>query len=354
MSLRNRVIQRLRRGSWVSAGLVALMAFAMLPTQGAFARGQMDHLTFGAPGIPPVWLSAPFYVAKHEGFFRKYGVEVTIRPFSSGAGAGRAVAAHSIETAIVPAAPLIKMVSNANVPLVAIWGMEHPDWLIGSMSKAEAKCRDMKGQGVGVDSVGGARWIQLQRVLHSCGMNAHDVKVVSLSSNVAAAMVAGTINYGVLHLSDVPVIERESGKMVYVVKTIQQVAPGTEFTTLATNMKTLKTHRQALVRMLAGLIEAIHYMHNPSNAARVSEIVHQSRLSDSGNVSDVRKALAKYNEIHYWPLNSAGLAKHRIVKTEKILKKVGGIKHGVAPASYSRLVDGSLWKEAYSLYKRHH
>lgn len=335
--------------SLLGAGGLALIMSVTAP---AFAQNHTYHVSFGAPGIPPVWLSAPMYVAKAEGFYKKFGVNVTLRPFSSGAAAGRAVAAGSVDTAIVPAAPLIKMVSNAGAPLVAVWGMEHPDWIVGSMSKKLAKCKDMQGHGVGVDSVGGARWIQMVRVLRSCHLSPKDVKVVSLSSNVDQAMAAGSINYGVLHLSDVPVIERKSGKKVYVVKTIQQIEPGTEFTTLATSKSTMKRKREAIIRMLAGVIAAIHYMQNPAHFHRVAEIVHNAQLSDSGNIGDAVKAVKKYDQIHYWPVNSNGLSKARLDKTARILKKVGAIKKGKEPASYSRLTDTSLWKQANALYKK--
>ena len=33
----------------------------------------------------------------------------------------------------------------------AIYGYEHPDWLLGSMDPTKTKCEDIKGQPVGVD-----------------------------------------------------------------------------------------------------------------------------------------------------------------------------------------------------------
>ena len=64
---------------------------------------------------------------------------------------------------------------------------------------------------VGVDSVGGARSIALRTMLVACKMAIEDVQQVALSSNVGAAMVAGQIKFGVLHIDDIPVIEIEFG-----------------------------------------------------------------------------------------------------------------------------------------------
>jgi len=41
--------------------------------------------------VPPVFSGLVAYVAKEEGFFKKHGVEVEVRPFDSGAAAAQAV-----------------------------------------------------------------------------------------------------------------------------------------------------------------------------------------------------------------------------------------------------------------------
>src|SRR5262249_36849887 len=161
-------------------------AFAALSSSSGAAA---EQLIFAVPGVPPVFSGLPALVAKEEGFFKKYGVDVDVRPFDSGAAAARAVVPVHIELSMSPARGVGRMVSNAGVNLVGTYGMEHPDWLLGSADPKLARCEDLKGQGVGVDAVGGARAVALAQLIRPCGLKVEDLKLVSLSSNVGAAIV---------------------------------------------------------------------------------------------------------------------------------------------------------------------
>src|SRR5205085_3263524 len=156
----------------------------------AEAPGKM---TIAVPGIPPVFSGLFVYVAKEEGFFKDQGLDVEVRPFDSGASAAQAVVAGSVDLSLSPTAAVVRMVSNAGVDLVGIYGQEHPDWLLASSDAQPRKCKDLEGQAVGVDAVGGARAVALAQFLRHCGLKIDQVKLVSLSSNVGAAMVAGQI-----------------------------------------------------------------------------------------------------------------------------------------------------------------
>ena len=59
------------------------------------------------------------YVAEKQGFFKKHGANVEIKPFDNGTAAARAVVAGDIDMAWSPTPPVINQVSNADVPLVA-------------------------------------------------------------------------------------------------------------------------------------------------------------------------------------------------------------------------------------------
>jgi len=139
--------------SWI-AGL-ALATFASV------ASAQEKKITLAVPGIPPVFQTVLAYVADKEGFFKKHGVGVTVRAFPTGVAAARAVAAGEIDITISPTPIVINMVSNADVKLVGIYGLENPDWLIGSTDPAIAKCAEVAGKLVGVDAVGGARAVAI-------------------------------------------------------------------------------------------------------------------------------------------------------------------------------------------------
>ncbi|MCC6609866.1 MAG: ABC transporter substrate-binding protein [Burkholderiales bacterium] len=324
------------------AATLALAAGAWIP---AVCSAQ-QQLTFGIPGIPPVFGGVIALVAEKEGFFEKYGVNVTVRAFETGAAASRAVASGEITVGLPPTPLVISQIANTDVPLVGIWGMEHPDWLIGSTDPA-ATCESMKGQPVGVDSIGGARSIALRTMLVACKMKIEDVQQVGLSSNVGAAMVAGQLKFGVLHVDDVPVIEAETKKPLNVLVTQKDSRPIDHYLVLVANRNELAKNRDVYVRIVAALIDAERFMRDPANAAKVAQ-----DAAPTGRTGDVAvQALKKYLAMDFWPTDSDGLTRKNFEVVGNVMKKVGNIKPDKEPAPYERMVDQSIYRDAKALVK---
>jgi len=309
----------------------------------AVARAE-ETLTLGLPAIPPVFVTVQAYVAQQEKIFDKYGVKVNLRPFDSGANAARATVAGDVDFAISPTPLIVNMISNANAELVGIYGYEHPDWLLGSMD-ASKKCEDVKGQPVGVDSEGGARSIALNQLIRSCGLTAKDTQQVAMSSNVGAAMASGQLNFGVLHIDDVPVIERESGKKVNVIIDINKVAPISHYMTIVTTREKADKKHDALARALAAMMEATKFINDPKNADAVAKAA-----APTGRSFDDAKASTKmYVDIEFWPKQGNGLPQKNIDDVIETQKKVGGIRPNATPVAYDRFVNGSIYEDAMKL-----
>ncbi|MFN7085644.1 MAG: ABC transporter substrate-binding protein [Burkholderiales bacterium] len=320
----------------------AMLTLLLLP---ALAGAQ--KMTFGIPGIPPVFGGTIALVAEKQGFFKKHGVDVTVRAFETGAAASRAVASGEITVSLSPTPLIVSQVSNTDVKLVGIWGMEHPDWLIGS-TDPNATCDSLKGAPVGVDSVGGARSIALRVMLTGCKMKIDDVQQIALSSNVGAAMVAGQLKFGVLHVDDVPVIEAESKKPLKTIITQKETRPIDHYLLLVANQDQLAKNRDAHVRIVAALIDAERFMRDPANAAKVAQ--DAAPTGRSGEIAT--KALKGYIEMEFWPKDRDGLSRQNIEAVGKTQKAVGNIKGDRNPAPYERIVDPSIWRDAYALVKK--
>lgn len=321
----------------------AMIAFLVFPALGA----AQQKLTYGIPGIPPVFGGTIALVAEKEGYFKKYGVDVTVRAFETGAAASRAVASGEIAVSLSPTPLIISQVSNTDVKLVGIWGMEHPDWLIGSTDPS-ATCESLKGAPVGVDSVGGARSIALRTMLVACKMTIEDVQQVALSSNVGAAMVAGQLKFGVLHIDDIPVIEAETKKPLKKVVTQKDSRPVDHYLLMVAHQDHLAKNRDAYVRIVAAMIDAERFMRNPANHAKVAQ--HAAPTGRSGEIAV--KALQDYIAMDFWPKDSDGLGRKNIEVLGKVMQKVGNIKADKTPAPYERLVDTSVWKDASAMVKK--
>jgi len=332
-----------RRSVWP---LFVIASCAALWAPGGAAAAE-QRLSFAVPGVPPVFGSVVVYVAKEEGFFKKHGVDVDVRPFDSGAAAAQAVVAGNPDVALSPTPVIVRMISNAGVNLVGIYGLEHPDWLLASTDAKSAKCEDLKGQAVGVDSVGGARAVALEQLIRPCGLKVDQVKLVALSTNVGAAMVAGQLKFGVLHLDDVPVLEEQTGRPLTLISSFKEVNQLSHYLILVATADNLKQKRDAYVRMVAGLIDATKYMLDPSHADRVAQIA-----TVTGRTPKLAKdALPRFKGISFWPVGNDGLSKTNLDAVVTTEKDLGGIKPGKTPVSYDRLVDRTIWKDASALVK---
>ena len=322
------------------AAVIATLAF--LPAVHA-----ADKATVAAPGVPPVWAGVMSFVAKEQKLFSKYDVDATVRPFNAVDQSMRAVIAGDVTTALVPTAVLINVVSNSGADLVALMGLENPDWLVGSMDGGKATCADLAGQGVAVDAASGTRGIVLRQVLRSCGLKMEDVNPVAMGSTAGTALVSGQIAYGVLHIDDIPVIERMSGKKVHVVKTLKEVNPDTHYLVIVAKRSEVKARRDLYVRLLAAHIEAIDYMRVAANADKVASIASVTGRERA----DALVALAAYNAMEFWPLRKHGLNRDKITKDIGTQAAVGGIIKGKTPVTYEQITDTTLYSEALALVK---
>jgi NitT/TauT family transport system substrate-binding protein len=330
-----------------TAGWMPLAALAAALSIAPAAGAAEQKLSFAVPGVPPVFGSVVVYVAKEEGFFKKHGVDVDVRPFDSGAAAAQAVVAGTPDMALSPTPVIVRMISNAGVNLVGIYGLENPDWLLASTDPAIKKCADVGGQAVGVDSVGGARSVALEQLIRPCGLKIDQVKLVALSTNVGAAMVAGQLKVGVLHLDDVPVLEEQLKKPLTMISSFKEVNQLSHYLILVATQDNLKQKRDAFVRAVAGLIDATKFMLDPKNADRVAKIATVTGRSDKL----AKDTLPRFEKISFWPVGSDGLSRKKLEAVVATEKEIGGIKPGKTPVGYERLVDQSVWKDASALAK---
>jgi len=333
-----------RKIAFVAGCVSALFAFtAALPTP-ALAQGK--KMVVAAPGIPPIFASVILYVAQKEGFWKKRGVDIEVKAFETGTAAARAVLTGDLEISLSPTPLIIAQISNANANVVAINGFPNPDWILATTDGAKANCKDLAGQSVGVDAIGGARSIAL-RIMLAGGckeVKIDDMKQVALSSNTAPAMIAGQLSFGVLHLDDVAVIQQQ-GKKVYTVLEMKKTNPTAHYLLVIVRQDKLKENRAAYVNFLAGMIEAARFMQDPKNADKVADAA-----GPVGHSKEITKAaLKQFLDIGFWAANDDGMDQKKVEAMIAIQAKTGGIQPGKEPVKYERLVDQSVWRDAKAL-----
>ena len=320
----------------------ALLALALMGAGPALA--QAKKVVLATPGIPPIFSVMIAVVAENQGFFKKHGAEV---PFDNGTAAARAVVSGDIDMAWSPTPPVINQVSNADVPLVAIYGMPNPDWVLGT-TDAGKTCKDMIGQDVAVDSINGARSIALRSMLAGgCKeVKIEEVKQVALGSSPGPALLAGRLQFAVLHLDDLAEIEHQ-GKKLNILLAMKNTNPTSHYLIMVVRKDNLDKNRDAMVRTVAGMIEAARFMQDPKNADAVAEAA-----AVTGHDKDVNKAALKaFLDINFWAAKDDGMPRNKIEAVAALMKKIGSIKPDKEPVSYDKLVDASVWKDANAMVK---
>jgi len=331
---------------------LAVSAAAATAAPRAHAAKKADSLVIGYPGIPPIFMATRLYVADKRGYYKKYGANVELKGFTTGTDAVRAVQAGQIDAAWSPTPFALTLISKGT-PLVAVEGMDKVDWVVGSNSSSVSTCAQLKGQNIGVDSIGGARYQALQAMLTKCKLTIQDVHPVVFPGNTAIqAMLAGQLHVSVLHLDDLAVASSHGGTPVKTIVSIAQTDPFQSYDLLVTTRDNLAAKRSQFVKLLKGDITATRYMYKPKAFNAVAQIA-----TITGEDLDVTKtALRQYLKLNWWPLNRSGLGKASITRTIYENVKLGNISEGNPPA-WKDVVDTSLWKQAYKavtpVRKRH-
>jgi ABC-type nitrate/sulfonate/bicarbonate transport system substrate-binding protein len=323
------------------------MLLAMTLIGAGPASAQAKKVVIATPGIPPIFSVMIALVAEKQGFFKKHGVDVEIRPFDNGTAAARAVVAGDIDLAWSPTPPVIVQISNADVPLVALYGMPNPDWVLGT-TDAGKTCKDMVGQDVAVDSINGARSVALRSMLAAgCpGVKIEDVKQVALGSSPGPALLAGRLHFAVLHLDDLAEIEHQ-GKKLNILLAMKNTNPTSHYLILVVRKDNLDKNRDAIVRTVAGMVEAARFMQDPKNADTVAEVA-----AVTGHNKDVNKAALKaYLDTDFWAAKDDGMPRNKIEAVAALMKKIGSIKPDKEAVSYDKFVDASVWKDANAMVK---
>ena len=331
------------RRTFTLTGAAAVLAAALA----ASAAAQTKKLAIGLPGIPPIFSVTLVHVAEKQGFFKKHGVDVDIRPLDNGTAAARAVVSGDIDMSWSPTPPVVNQVSNAGVPLVAIYGMPNPDWVVGTTDEGKT-CKDLAGQDVGVDSIGGARSVALRSMLSGgCkDVKIEDLKQVALGSSSGPAMLAGRLHYAVLHLDDLAEIQQQ-GRKLNILLAMKNTNPTSHYLILVARKDKLAANRDAFVRAVAGMVEAAHFMQDPNNADAVADVA-----TVTGHTKEVNKlALQEFLKINFWAVKDDGMPKDKIDAVSALMKKIGSIQPGKEAVTYEQFVDPSIWKDANAMVK---
>ena len=222
--------------------------------------------------------------------------------------------------------------------------MDVVDWEIGSIDPSIKTCADLKGQTIGVDTVGGARYLALIGMLSKCKLSLSDVKTVNFPG--AAAMKRDdrrlAEGLGAAHRRGGADRQAAQPGRHRAVK-LTDVDPYQHYDMLVVQKASIKSHYYDYLKLLAGDIATTRWMNDPKNLDAVASVGTITGVSQ-----DIAKgAAAKYIKMNWWPLDNPGLGQSRITRTIGLNVKLGNIPNNAV--TWKSVVDTRMWKAAYKL-----
>lgn len=299
-------------------------------------------LTLGVPGEPPVFINTVLYTAETEGYFDDEGLDVTLRAFPTGADVGRAVQSGEIEGGLVSTPGVVALRANGG-DTVAIYGFEHPSYVIGTTDLSVASCEQLKGKTIAVDAAGAPKAVALDAMLESCGLAPSDVSTIAPGGpQTVDAMVANQVQLAVLHPDELALV-RESHD-AEVVMTLAAAQPLSHYTAIITTDGQLadSAERENWVKVVRAVQKAITFIYDPANADTVAQIAADMTTRP---VEVTRSALDDFLDIEFWPIEGPGLSPDRIEATIEGEIAAGNIDAANAP-TLEEVTDPTLFEDA--------
>jgi NitT/TauT family transport system substrate-binding protein len=128
-------------------------------------------------GSSPVF--APLFVADAKGFFKAQGLDVSVRPFTSGADATEGFRAGAAQMLVACDVPLLYLVAGGDTTVLARFSA-NPEMLLVMGRKAISGPADLRGKKVGLVRKSASEYL-LHLYLRKAGLSLADVELVHLA-----------------------------------------------------------------------------------------------------------------------------------------------------------------------------
>jgi len=251
--------------------LVILLASALVGCQNRQPSAESEpiptRLTMGY--IPHIQFS-PLYVAIEKGYFREAGFEVELE-YGNEADAIALVGAGEQTFAIASGEQVIlARAQGLPVTYVAAWYGDYPVGVVSMTGEDILTPSDLEEKDVGIPGLYGASYIGLIALLNEAGLKEADVTLKSIGYNQVEALVTDQIKAGVIYLANEPVVLRDQGYDVDVIRVadyLQLVANG-----LVTNEMTINDDPEKVAAFVEALLKGIEDAQaDPDEAYEISK-----------------------------------------------------------------------------------
>ena len=161
-------------GSFLMRSALTAAISSLLTLAPSFASAQKIRIFAGSS---PVF--APAFIADQKGFFKDEGLDVTVRPFSSGAEATEGFRSGAADFLVASDVPLLYLLAGGDTVMVAQFSA-NPDMLVIVGPKGATSPADLKGKKIGLVTKSASEYL-LSNYLKRAGLTVADVERVHLA-----------------------------------------------------------------------------------------------------------------------------------------------------------------------------
>jgi NitT/TauT family transport system substrate-binding protein len=211
------------------------------------------------------------YVAQDQGFFRRYGLDLTLVQARNGPVGMAALSSGEsfMHWGSVSGANLGAISEGADLVFVAGF----INRLTGVFA-ANPKIRsptDLRGKSLGVNSLSGGTWIFTMLTLDHWGLSPERDKIqmrgLGDSSIVSQALLAGNVDAAYLSYSFAKVVENKGFR---VLADLQKLPIAYQGTGIVTRRSTIASSAATLENVIRGLLDGVAFIRNPENKSQVA------------------------------------------------------------------------------------
>jgi ABC-type nitrate/sulfonate/bicarbonate transport system substrate-binding protein len=323
------------------SALLALSAVTMFAPNSATAEDM--KLAASAIGRPPIFSNTFVDVGQEMGYWKNAGLDVSFRWFQRGTDTAKAVVTGDVQVGYTATPPAMNLIASG-APIVVVAAMPNQDWLVASDDPNVKGCKDLKGQTVAADGINNARYLFIQSVLNTCGLQLSDIKLIDLANApLVKAGIAGQVHSGVWHIDELAQVEHKTGKKWKVIEAPASIYAGLHYAVIIASKKAVAENREGVLRFLEGWIQTQKLMSSPAAADKATFAKVASNASQI-DLEVAASSIDAFQKIKYW-VNNDGLDEKQLMSQVDDLVKVGIMKAENKPA-YDKIVDRSLYAEA--------
>ena len=243
-----------------------LFCFALLVASGRPAHGAAALTKVLATTGSASEREGALYVAQDQGFFRRYGIDLTLVQARNGPVGMAALSSGEslMHWGSVSGANLGAIAEGADLVFVAGF-INRLTGVFAANPKIKSPV-ELKGKSLGVNSLSGGTWIFTMLTLDHWGLSPERDKIqmrgLGDSSIVSQALLAGTIDAAYLSYSFAKVVENRGFRIL---ADLEKLPIAYQATGVITRRSVVVTSPAVLEGIIKGLLDAVAFIRNPEN-----------------------------------------------------------------------------------------